>query len=32
MLDDKAGIYAIKVYSLDTNKEIKTIGPEKIDY
>ena len=32
MLDEKLGIGAARVMNLDTNKEIITVGPDKIDF
>lgn len=32
MLEDKYGLYAAKVINLDTNKDIISVGPEKIDF
>jgi len=30
MIEDKVGLYAVRVYNVDTGKDIRVVGPEKI--
>jgi hypothetical protein len=30
MLEDKLGVYAIKLFNKDTNKDLRIIGPQMI--